>query len=46
MYINESLRFVLTNREIKWLKEKKRKRKLRKKQKRKLKKEEDSTFFN
>jgi hypothetical protein len=45
MYINESLRFVLTNREIKWLKEKKRKRKLRKKQK-KLKKEEDSTFFN
>ena len=42
--INESLRFVLTTREIKWLNVEKKqlKRKLRKK----LKKEEDSFIFN
>ena len=44
--INESLRFVLITREIKWLNvEKKLKRKLRKKQ-RKEEKQKDSFLFN
>ena len=38
MYINESLRFVLTNREIKMAKRKKAKKKTKKKAKKKTKK--------